>query len=547
MTIFIKPSATATIDGDAYELSRGSTVRLDGVAVPYASATLQLPMLAEAALDALNPLDFARVSFEHGVAGTPARTFDLAVKRREANHKDKTVTLALASDELLLQKYRALVPDGGSRAHEASCRAVVNYVLARIGATLEPGADDADVTAFWSITNMLPNPSLETNLNSWIAGLGATSLTRADATGGTTGGFGIRWVASGGIANIVPVPTRTSIGVSSGRSYVWTFFVRGSDVRNVRAHIQWFTQGGQLVGESIGAVVTSPVTGYKRVHVIATAPESAKYANPFIGTTGNAPGNAYIADGGMFYEGDELVPYFDGSTADDSSYTYDWAGAAHESPSIRRPVVERLPELFTWQPGMNAWDFLVAITASVGLVLWCDEQRKWRLSSPENRTIVSLVVVTEGNTREGADSIDLDDDDTTPTGVVVKFTWTDTAGARREEYDHAGTPERAILVELPERAYPGPGMAAAILARRQGTGRRQDVDTVTQVAVTPGMTAQISLPAAPDTVGRVSSVEFDLTDGFMALGMAGLVDIIPGSVAALVGPVDGLVGTVASL
>jgi hypothetical protein len=85
-----------------------------------------------------------------------------------------------------------------------------------------------------------------------------------------------------------------------------------------------------------------------------------------------------------------------------------------------------------------------------------------------------------------------------------------------------------------------------MLARRTGSGRTQDVTAITRWDATPGMTASLNLPGAPETFGRLAAVRF-IRDGYMELGMSGLIDIVPGSIAALVGTIDALVGTIDSL
>ena len=82
-------------------------------------------------------------------------------------------------------------------------------------------------------------------------------------------------------------------------------------------------------------------------------------------------------------------------------------------------------------------------------------------------------------------------------------------------------------MELDDTPYPGPGLAANMLARRSGTGRAQAVTTVARPATTPGMSASLTLPGAPETLGRVAAVTFHV-DGFMDLGLSGLIDVFPG-------------------
>lgn len=542
MTIFLETDATATIDGDSFKLREGSACKLDSGAVPYATAQISLPFLSDDLLDYLDPRDGVRVPVLATTNGI-SRTFDLGLRTRSVDHVSKTVTLDLASDEALLQDHASLTEDKGARAHQASVRAVVNYVLGKIGAALEAGTDDANVTAYWAITNLLPNPEFGVNTSGWIAGFGGGSLTRV----AITGGFGLRWVATAGTSNIVAAPTVTTFGITPGRSYVFVIEAYGTP-RSARCAIQWFGSDGQVVvSESFSPAQTLDGTGiFKRFTVVATAPAGASHANPFFTVAGTTGTDAFIAKQAMFYEGNEVVNYFSGATADTATYDYAWTGTAHGSASTRTPIVKRLPELFTWKPGVSAWDFLNPITSSAGLVLWCDEARDWRIATPEHRTIVTLVSVSPENTRDGDDTLSRDDTETYVTGVVVHYSWKDADGIDQEAYDTAGTTAKVLLVEL-ARPFPGPGLAAAMLARRQGTGRRQGITAAAPIGTTPGMTVQVSLPGAPDTVGRVADVEFDLFSGFLTIGAAGLVDIIPGSVAALPGTVDALVGTVDSL
>jgi len=99
-----------------------------------------------------------------------------------------------------------------------------------------------------------------------------------------------------------------------------------------------------------------------------------------------------------------------------------------------------------------------------------------------------------------------------------------------------------LVRDFPNTPFPGPGIAAAMLNRRDGTGRTQTVTAITRWDATPGMSASLNLPGAPETLARVAAVTF-YGDGFMTLQHAGLIDIIPGSYAALEGTFDELPGT----
>lgn len=520
------PESVATVDATDVGVARGSTT-LDAAAVPYASAELVLPLLEDDLLDWLDPrAGGRRVPHTAGLAGVGSRSFDLGLRGRRVDHEAKSVTLTLASDEALLMDYRTLVADNGARAHETSLRAVCDYVLGKIGASLEAGTDDANVTAYWPVTNLVTNGSFETNAAGWANGSNSQGLGQ-NSSRAYVGSYCLIWQSVAAGVSFASMTDR--LNVTPGRPYVMTARVGAGSARNVRLMVRWHNSAGTIVAaDTYSAVVIAPAAGFTLATHLVTAPAGAVQASLHIEHQATAGAQNAFADMVMFYEGAEVIPEFNGDTPDTAQYNYGWAGAAHASASTRTPIVERLPEVFTIKPGVSLWDFLMVITSSAGVVLWCDEHRRWFLALPENRVIPTLVSIAEGNTSEGYDTLSLDDDATHATGVVVRYRWTDDDGAQREQYDTAGDPEKAMVIDLAQ-PYPGPGAAAAILARRQGSGRRQDVTTITQIGITPGMTAQISLPGAPDTIGRVQSVTFDHKTGFMDLSTAGLVDILPDS------------------
>jgi hypothetical protein len=532
-TQLLRPTVVVDLDGIPYSPESG-TVTLDSGNVPYAYATIDLPFLDDATLDFLDPDNDVRVPFEAGDATETLRPFDLGLRGRVVDHERKTVTLTLASDESLLSDHKALTSDNGARAFESSVRAVCNYVLGKIGAVLEPGTDDADVTAYWSLTNLLTNPSAEVNTTGWGPGTGTSAIARITGAVPTTpaGTASFRWTASG--AGQAFLSGTVSMPVNAGRSYIFSGYVLGtSPVRNIQPMIRFTNSSGETLREFYGTSFASSTSAWIRFVHSAVAPPGATLAVVHIRSVTNTAGQFHFADALMFYEGTETVAYFDGATTDTSHYTYDWDGdIVHGAPSTRTPVVERLPALFVWPPGTSAWDFLLTIMTVAGLILWCDEQRQWFLARPENRVIGTQVNVSASTARSGEDELSRDNPEAHATGIVVRFHWEDENGDQREAFDSAGTPEKVYVVDL-YRPYPGPGIAAGMLARRQGTGRVQRVTPIARWTTTPGMSASISLPGAPDTLGLVTSVEFDLASGFMELGTAGLIDVEPGDWLAM--------------
>lgn len=549
-TTLIRRAATVDIDGDAFTVRTGSTCKLDLRAVPYATARVELPLLDDEVLSWLDPRGSGvRVPVSAEINGGTPRVFDLGLRSRVVDHKAKTVTLDLASDEALLQDYTALSEDTGAFALAASVRDVCDYVLGKVipGASVEAGASDADATPFWEVINLMPNPAARAVVGNWIAGgsngtlsreagHAAGSITTDDPT--VTTAFLTSWAGNSGLGSGGAVSQTAGVvpyaPVQPGELYTVYVRVHATVAKNVQLLGQIFGADGAVLNGGAPIATAALAAGtWTWVEGTIRVPANASRVGPFLYAGAGvqwASGNAMRTSCWMIHKGSypARVPYFDGATPPSAEYTYVASGAAHASATTRTPVGdERRPELLIWPAGVTAWEFLTPILTAAGLVLWCDEQRRWFLDTPENRSLPAQVNVSATNARDGQDALSRDDDEAYVSGVVARFKWRDDDGIEQQQVDAAGTPEKVLVVDL-DRPYPGPGTAAAILARRQGTGRRQDVTTVTIMTTTPGMAVQISLPGAPDTLGRVAAVEFDLHEGFMTLDASGLVDVTPG-------------------
>jgi hypothetical protein len=196
---------------------------------------------------------------------------------------------------------------------------------------------------------------------------------------------------------------------------------------------------------------------------------------------------------------------------------------------MREAIVQRPPELFVWKPGVTAWDFLQPLLTPVNIRLFCDELRVWRLIDPAEYDVPGYVTVNPGNAPAGTDRITREDAEVYAPGFDIRYRWEYAPGLPQVAYDVAGTPEKVVTFEY-RRPFPGPGAAAAILARRSGTGRVQAVTTLANWSTTPGMYARITLPLSPEQDGKVSRVRFSLgDDALMDVGTRGLIDIPDGS------------------
>lgn len=548
-TSIVKPEATATfiVDGEPVvrEVSDG-TVTLDDGWSPYVQASLEVPISSPEVAEAIDPRQTQRVTLDVSadVNALDARTFDLGVRARRAGHKAGTIAVDLASDEALLIDKRRLSDsaDTTPRTHEASLRAIVGWALDKIGAELEAGAADADLTAYWQVTNLVTNPSFEVSAADTATGLNAsglisTALVSPSPAGGTKA---LRATATAaGTSSFYPAGWATGQGfrairVQPGRDYTAALYAVGSTPRPATVALQFRNEAGEVITSTDSATATDSSAGgqMRRYHVTAAAPENAAYASILFTSTGNTAGQYHYIDGVMLIEGTELVPYFDGSLPP-AGYSASWAGDAHLSVSTRTPFVERPPALFAWKPGVALWDFLAPLLQHAALRLYCDEERVWRLVDPATHETPGYVVVqARHNATEGEDVIDRNEEGLWATGVVVVYRWTDEQGNRREAYDFAGTDEKVHTVEHENTPYPGPGAAAYLLARLEGRGRTQEVEALTTYTATPGQDVLISLPGTLPQTGKIRRVEFDVRRGLMGVQTRDLTDALPGSWAA---------------
>lgn len=549
-TQILRPVASVTVtdenDEDLEVVADNARVVVDSGAVPYGSATVQVPLIAPETIEVIDPREDVRATVAIGEEGDTPRMFDLAVRSRRVDHKAKRIEMQLATDEALLQDYAPLTDDDTPRDHEASLRDLIDYVLGVVipGAELEAGSTDADLTAAWPAVNLVPNPNFRTELGNTVSGHvngtitrqtgltggpvdGVTTFSRTTFTGasGTTQG-GV-WIRGG---NTTPY-----VQVTPDQWYHIGVWARCNEDHPVYLRTQVYSAAGELISGWIQVATADLVANvWQYVSGWIKIPPEGSRLGPYMYANGVAFSSGDTLDSLGWMVTDQLVPgeSFDSDSVSDY-YTFSLDESNKNTLShARTPVVDRPRELFTWKAGISAWEFLQPLTAVAGLRLYCDETRAWRLIDPAEFASPGRVTLSPLNSTEGVDEISRENADIYCTGVVVKYSWTDPTGTAKTATDTAGTAGRVFIVEL-NRPYPGPGVAAAILARRQGQGRTQDVTALAVWAAQPGQEASISLPGTVEQIGRVASVEWELPAGLMRVGTTGLVDVPPEAWLAL--------------
>lgn len=404
-------------------------------------------------------------------------------------------------------------------------------------------ATDADVTAAWELTNLFVNPMSNTTYG-WAAGTNSTLTVVVGGSPWALGAGYIRLAATA--AGIVNGNLFSGFSVKPGDSLYMAAWTRGS-TPTARWLVIWTDSTGATIKQALTPAIAVGSSTSTLIDGILVAPAGAERANVYFQANATAAGQAIAVDGTTIARSVEAVAPFAGSLAADAYYTYSWAGTAHQSATTRRPIVARQPAQFVWKPGVTAWDFLNPMLTAAGFRLFCDEQRVWRMILPADYEVPGTVTLTPTTIVEATDTISRNDGERFATGIVVRYAWDDETGQGQIAYDTAGTPEKVVVIDQ-LRPYPGPGAAAAILARRNGSGRAQAITALGDWTLSPGMTGVISVPDAPQQLGKLASARWSLgDDALMDVGTLTLIDIPPGAIDLLVGTIDALVGTIDSL
>jgi hypothetical protein len=517
---------------------RGGSISLDTGAAPHVAGQLVIALPDAATLAGLDPRANARVRLtctpvsEDGTPGT-SRVFNLGVRERPREIDGGTVSLTLAGDEALLMDYAPLADDTAPRDRAASLRAVVNYVLGKAvpGAQLATSpANDADVTPYWELTNLVINPSVVNGTTGYLAGANAPEVgtTTVEPHVGTTC---LYWRA--GAAGESSIRTY-SIGVTGGIDYRFSVYVRNDHAggRSMRLQLRFVSNDQDLtpIKTVSGAWQSVPAGQYTRLTLAATAPPDARVMAFVIGQA-TAANDTFRADAFMVHEDVGTVEnYFQGSGIPaPPGYETAWTDVQNRSQSVRTPLVSRDPDALVWRAGQSALDFLVPLVQSSGLRLVCDEQRAWTLRADSYRAAGALQLREGANVTDGTIQISRDDESWFD-AAVVRYTWTGRDGLQHSEVDAYALTTPYTRPRLFERdtPYPGPGFAQYAVQRAQGRGREVTASAQTDWAVRAEMVASIVPTGEPSQLGTVQRVEFDLDQGEMTVAVRS-VDAAAGS------------------
>ena len=194
--------------------------------------------------------------------------------------------------------------------------------LRRIPLKLWVAERTGGAATFPAATNLVTNPSFETNASGWATSSGET-LTRV-ATGDSVLGEAVGRVVTNGGGAIEGVTINPVISVSGGATYSFAVWVKAAVGAALRLSI------GETTGGSGSTLATFTGTGkWQRPTVSHTMGGGVTACNFGVHTAGTLA-TSWDMDGAQFIAESGAGPYFDGDTPGCA-----WSGTAHASTSTR--------------------------------------------------------------------------------------------------------------------------------------------------------------------------------------------------------------------
>ena len=486
-------------------------ITLDQGKTPHVEAEVTIKRPNDTMYAALDPRTSPQVLISGYADDEQVRVFLLAVRSRE--YTDGELVIRAASFESILTDYAPLVDDYTPLSLASSLRTIVTYVLQKsmpeelwvIGGLWPTPAIDADMTRYWSVTNLHPNP-LPASVTGYNIASTGTALTYTTLSGEGV----IRWTSTANVSNL-NAGTINAYRATPGRKYYaawdWASSAAG---RSAALVMEFRTSNGLVLMSRTTAPFTPYSATFQTLTVEAVAPPGTETVYVYITTTGNTVATQHYVKRFILTESDYPVSFFYGGSASDANYAYAWTEGANASPSTRTAYVERPPAALVWRAGVSALDFLLPLVQSSGYRLV--NNGRWTLRDETYRASGSTTIAAGANIVTSTDSIDREarlwfD------AQVTRYTWTDVDGMQYEAVDaYALDPDdyRLVNLEEKEQPYPGPGYSEYSVRRAQERGHEVVATTMTSWDTTAEQPITITLDDGIEQQGVIQSVEFDL-------------------------------------
>lgn len=216
-------------------------------------------------------------------------------------------------------------------------------------------------------TNLVENPSFETNTNYVHPSVGGVTLSRTIQYS-VYGNHSLR-VDCDGTLDLQGIYTSGATGyisVSASTAYTLTAYVKSDTARSMQLVIAWYDAGSVYISSSTTNFTSG--TAWARQSLTATSPGTAAKARIYIRNTGGAIGSAWVfwVDAMQFEARSYSTPYLDGSL-NGGGGGYSWSGTVHNSTSTRTRGAVRYRLIHSLLNGGSAsfW-YYVSSTHSAG-------------------------------------------------------------------------------------------------------------------------------------------------------------------------------------
>lgn len=181
-----------------------------------------------------------------------------------------------------------------------------------------------------SRTNLVPNPSFETNTTGWQCALQHTIATSTAQAAVGTSSLAITKNGSG----FTTVVFTDLLTITGGGTYSLGFSSRAATTaRSMQVRAAWYDAGGTNISSTTVTLGSNSASAWTTFTATFTAPSNAtgvrlypEWLSPNIGET-------HYLDAVILEQASTPGTYFDGATTDTASLDYSWTGTAHASPS----------------------------------------------------------------------------------------------------------------------------------------------------------------------------------------------------------------------
>jgi hypothetical protein len=180
--------------------------------------------------------------------------------------------------------------------------------------------------------NLVPNPSFEVNLNTWVMHSGGTVYVR-DASQFVFNAYSVA-VTANGTGNLTLSTTRGAsapilVGVDS---FTASAYVKSATTtRRARMFLTWFNDAGTVLGDAYGDWVNTSNTAWVRPHLTVASPPGTTRVSVQVQFETPANGLKFYVDAVLLEPVAEVRSYFD-ANAIGSDFL--WSGTSNQSPSL---------------------------------------------------------------------------------------------------------------------------------------------------------------------------------------------------------------------